>query len=318
MKQMFKLIIMIAIFLILTIFLSSRFYYKRSVLATVAEIYLKVTNYEKVTQEKMEAWLRERKCMKEELYMLPNGYYENILIKEYMGMQVLHLNENGKGDVVIYLHGGSYIHEPDPNHFTFLYNLIKKSDIRVILPIYPRAPKYNFKDAYEKVISLYKEISKDKDVVLMGDSAGGGFALGLTEELKKLSIKAPKKIIAISPWVDLTMENPDILLYEKVDPWLQSSKLMAAAKFWSDGQDLKDSRLSPIFGDVSALKNLTIITGTRDILYPDIMLLVDKLRKEKVKFNLIVGENLNHDYPLFPIPEAKKSVDIIADILNEN
>ncbi|ACZ01784.1 Uncharacterised protein [Streptobacillus moniliformis] len=55
MKQMFKLIIMIAIFLILTIFLSSRFYYKRSVLATVAEIYLKVTNYEKVTQEKMEA-----------------------------------------------------------------------------------------------------------------------------------------------------------------------------------------------------------------------------------------------------------------------
>ncbi|WP_415669326.1 alpha/beta hydrolase fold domain-containing protein, partial [Streptobacillus ratti] len=301
--------------LILGVFLSSKFYYKRSVMATVAEFYLKVTEYKKVSQEETEIWLKEKNEMEEETYKLPKEY-ENIPIIEYMGMQVLHLNEKGKGDKVIYLHGGSYVHEPDPNHLKFLNKLIKRTDISVILPVYPKAPKHNFKEAYDKVIELYKEISKDNDVVLMGDSAGGGFVLGLTEELKKLNIKSPKKLIVISPWVDLTMENPDILTYEKVDPWLKYSKLTVAAKYWSGGENLKDSRLSPIYGDVSALKNLTIFMGTRDILYPDVMLLSDKMRKENVEFNLVVRENLIHDYVFFPIPEAQEAIDMIVDILN--
>lgn len=111
------------------------------------------------------------------------------------------------------------------------------------------------------------------------------------------------------------MENSEILVYEKVDPWLKYSKSIPTAKSWSGGEDLKDPRLSPIYGNLKALKNLTIFVGTRDILYPDIKLLADKIGNENV--NLIVEKNLHHVYPLFPIPEAKKSINMIKDILNE-
>ncbi|WP_064590216.1 alpha/beta hydrolase fold domain-containing protein [Streptobacillus moniliformis] len=314
MKQIFKLIIMIVMFLMLGLFLLSKLYYKRSMLATVAEIYLKITEYKKISYEEAEMLLKEKKEMKEDEYRLPKGY-EDIEIREYMGMKVMYLNERGKGVKLLYLHGGSYVHEPDPNHLRFLNKLIKETDISVILPVYPKAPKHNFKEAYDKVIGLYKEVSKDSDVVLMGDSAGGGFILGLAQEIKRLNMKEPKKLIAISPWVDLTMENPDILTYEKADPWLKHSKLLAAAKYWADGENLKDPRLSPIYGNLNTLENLIIFMGTRDILYPDVMLLADKMKKDNVKFNFVVKENLIHDYVLFPIPEAQEAMEMIVKII---
>ncbi|CAM3164921.1 alpha/beta hydrolase [Streptobacillus felis] len=312
MNKIYKLIAVLIVLSIVGIYISSKYYYERSFMATIAEIYLKVTKYGNVTQEEMEAWLKEREEMEEKPYELPKGY-EDILITEGSGMKLLNLNPDGKGEVVLYLHGGSYLHDPDPNHFKFLNKLIPSTDIKVILPVYPKAPKNTFKYAYEKVIELYKEMSKDKSVILMGDSAGGGFVLGLAQEIKRLNLREPKKLIVISPWVDLTMENPDILVYEKVDPWLKYSKSVPTAKSWSGGEDLKDPRLSPTYGDISALKNLTIFIGTRDILYPDVKILADKVKD----VNLIIGKNLNHDYPFFPIPEAKEAINQIIRIVNE-
>lgn len=54
---------------------------------------------------------------------LPKGYEDTILSK-WSGMQLLNLNSTGKGKTVLYLHGGSYLHDLDPDHFKFLKKLI--------------------------------------------------------------------------------------------------------------------------------------------------------------------------------------------------
>lgn len=313
MIKIFKIIIILFIVFFLGIYLSS-YYYQRSFLASVAEIYLKVINYDNVTEKQMEEWLKDRAKMEDIVYELPKGY-DDVLIENKFEMQTLYLNNNGKGNKVLYLHGGSYLHHLDPNHLKFLYKIIEKTDVRVVIPIYPKAPQHGFLEAYEKVINLYKEISKEDNIILMGDSAGGGFILGLAQEIKKLSLKNPKKLIAISPWVDLSMENPEIKIYQKVDPWLKFSKALPTARAWAKGTDLKDSRLSPIYGDLTALNDLTIFIGNRDLLYPDTKLLSEKLTLNNIKHELIIGNNLNHVYPLFPIPEAKEAIDKISEIL---
>lgn len=47
----------------------------------------------------------------------------------------------------------------------------------------------------------------------MGDSAGGGLALGLVLALREQgkSRAMPKEVVVYSPWTDLTMSNPALM-----------------------------------------------------------------------------------------------------------
>ena len=74
---------------------------------------------------------------------------------------------------------------------------------------------------------------------------------------------------------------------------------------WANGLDLTDPRVSPLYGDLSGLPHVTLTVGTWEVLYPDIMLLKEKLDQAGTACDLIVGERMIHCYPICPIPEAK-------------
>ena len=80
---------------------------------------------------------------------------------------------------------------------------------------------------------------------------------------------------------------------------------------------MSDYRLSPTFGTLEGLQNVTIFVGTREILYPDILAFYEKLKEKNIKTELFVGEGLNHVYPLFPIPEADSAISNIVQIMNQ-
>ena len=152
----------------------------------------------------------------------------------------------------------------------------------------------------------------------MGDSAGAGMALGLNMYFHKLGLRTADKLILMSPWVDLVMDNPDIKNYLKLDPTLKYDELLVDAAYWANGDDLRDYRLSPIYGDMEGLKDVTLFTGTHEFFYPDIVKLSKILEKKGIRTHLYVGEGLNHVYPAFPIPEADKAIQTICDIINED
>ncbi|MBR0385999.1 MAG: alpha/beta hydrolase, partial [Erysipelotrichaceae bacterium] len=155
----------------------------------------------------------------------------------------------------------------------------------------------------------------DRKIILMGDSAGGGLALGLCQYWDTIGLKQPYRLILLSPWVDLTMENPDIPEYEKNDPSLIRDELLVDAYYWADGTDLKDRRLSPIYGDMSIYKRVSLFVGTHEMFYPDITLLARKLEDAGARVDLNIGEGLNHVYPAYPIPEADKALKHIEKLL---
>lgn len=319
MKKVLKMTGLIAALLVLVLVvltLFSKFYFGRSLRATLAEYYLKFTIVH-LSDREMEIKLLEKKDLPESPYIFSQHGKLNISIEEteFEQMPLLYLNKEGKGKSILYLHGGSYLHDPDPHHFIFLNKLIEKTDARVILPVYPKAPKHDFAESYDLLTKFYEEVSKEQEIILMGDSAGGGLAIGISQYFQKLGMKSPLGIIVFSPWIDLTMENPKIKEFEKVDPWLRHASSIPIAKSWANGTDLKDYRISPTYGILDDLKNLSIFVGTREILYPDIMDFVEKLKENQIEFNLFIGQGLNHVYPLFPIPEADEAVKQIANIL---
>lgn len=265
--------------------------------------------------------LAYRKAKGKKKYELPllvkmSSKVDDIMSKD---MQLFYMNVESESDkLIIYLHGGAYVEEMLFFHWLMLDKITKQVDSTFIIPDYPLAPYSNFEDCYKKMAVFYKKVLKyypDKKIIFMGDSAGGGLALGLSLYFAKKKLPVPDKLILLSPWIDLKMDNPKIEEYLDIDPMLKIDELRVDAAYWANGKNLKDYRLSPIYGDLSVLKDVTVFCGTHEIFYPDMLRFMDKLKENKVKHKLYVGEGLNHVYPAFPIPEADEAIEKIARII---
>ena len=197
--------------------------------------------------------------------------------------------ENNK--YILYFHGGSYVAKATQNHWNFLEKIVKDTGYEVIMPDYPLTPKYNYKDVYNMVEPLYKEIVEKvgkNNLIIMGDSAGGGLALGLYEKLAEDNIENPIKTILISPWLDVRLENTEIKEIEKNDNILNKEVLKLAGIAYAGEDGINSYLVNPIDGDLSKLSNIKIFIGTYDILYPDCKLL--KERAEKVNEDVEIME----------------------------
>ena len=224
----------------------------------------------------------------------------NLETEEFIGRKVFIItpkNEQKSEKVILYLHGGSYVAETSSNHWKFLEKLVKDTNATIILPDYPLTPKYTYKDVFTMITPLYKEIIEEvstNNLILMGDSAGGGMSLALLERLSEENVEMPYKTILISPWLDVRLENPEIDNVQKYDKDLNKESLKIAGIAYT-GKDGIDSYLvNPIDGDLSKLKNITIFTGTYDILNPDVHVLDEKAKKVNVSLEIKEYEGAGH------------------------
>ena len=224
----------------------------------------------------------------------------NLETEEFIGRKVFIItpkNEQKSEKVILYLHGGSYVAETSSNHWKFLEKLVKDTNATIILPDYPLTPKYTYKDVFTMITPLYKEIIEEvqtNNLILMGDSAGGGMGLALLERLSEENVEMPYKTILISPWLDVRLENPEIDNVQKYDKDLNKESLKIAGIAYA-GKDGIDSYLvNPIDGDLSKLKNITIFTGTYDILNPDVHVLDEKAKKVNVSLEIKEYEGAEH------------------------
>ena len=205
----------------------------------------------------------------------------------FMGRKIFKISpQNGvkSGKVILYFHGGAYMGEATNAHWAFLEKLIKDTNATVIMPDYPLTPKYTYKDVMKMAEAVYKDTIaevKPENLIVMGDSAGGGLALGLEEKLSQNNIELPSKTILISPWLDTNLTNKKIEEVQKNDKDLNKEKLALAAFFYSRGLEKEDNYfVNPINGNLSKLKNITIYTGTYDILNPDCYVLKQKAKEQ--------------------------------------
>ena len=226
---------------------------------------------------------------------------------------------------ILYFHGGSYVAEATQSHWTFLGNIVKETGVTVIMPDYRLTPKYTYKDVYNMVEPLYQELVEKvgaENITTMGDSAGGGLALGLYEKIANDNGELPMKTILISPWLDVRLENEEIQEVEKYDTILNKEPLRLAGLIYAGDDGINSYLVNPIDGDLSTLKNIQIFIGTYDILYPDCKLLQEKAEKvngeveikayEKAKHIWLIDNNSDEEI-------TKKAYnDLIEEILKEN
>ena len=141
-------------------------------------------------------------------------------LKEYQieGMQVLEMAAADETKpVILYLHGGGYRQGFQLFHWKMLADLSKATGCGLVMPDYPLLPEHTALEAHSLVLKLYSELLKRfpaSKIIIMGDSAGGGFSLALAEEILEQSLPSPMHLILISPWVDITGGDESIAEYD--------------------------------------------------------------------------------------------------------
>lgn len=213
--------------------------------------------------------------------------------------------------VVFYFHGGGYIHEIAPQHYAFALKLSNQLDCKVVIPIYPLAPLHKYTTILgwcDAVVT--RESSKTDKVSFVGDSAGGGLALGLAMRRRHMKKSLPDHLGLISPALDATMANPAAATID--DPWLSIDGIREAGRMYG-GDDVSHPYVSPIFGELGGLPPISTLIGTRDIFYPDCLELAQRAEQHHPKSALRVGQGMIHVWPLLPIPEAAPARQWLVD-----
>ena len=221
--------------------------------------------------------------------------------------------------IVLYIHGGAYVNNFSSMHWKAMAEWAEKTGCGIVTPNYPLLFRYTAKDAHPLMMQLYRQLQERytaKRILVMGDSAGGGFTLALAQELMKSdSLDLPSRLILISPWVDVV--GGDDALQDR-DTFLNLEVLRLIGADWAGDFDTHDPIVSPLYGDMQGLPPTDLFTGTWETFYTDIVKTYDKMKAAGVDARLHVKEKMGHVYPLWPCPEGKKAREEIAELILSN
>ncbi len=228
----------------------------------------------------------------------------------YCGMRyfVFSPREEESSDVVMYLHGSGYMNAHLAAQERFAANIAKNTHLKVYFPIYPKIPLCTAVSSYAVLNNFYSFLLKQADVILAGDSSGAALALALASERKEARL-----IVAISPWVDLALDERAEAMKE--DVMLSPDTLRRAARLWRYDLPLTDVRISPLYGDFRGEK-ICLFAAEKEIFRPYIREFYEKISAQGADIFYVEGAGAQHDYPLFPTPEGREARAMIYDAIS--
>jgi acetyl esterase/lipase len=152
-----------------------------------------------------------------------------------------------------------------------------------------------------------------ENIVIGGDSAGGGLTLACALSLRDRDEPLPAALVCLSPWTDLTFSGETIQTLAGVDPLLKPNKLPVAA-YYTGSHDPAEALISPLFADLHGLPPLLIHVGSDEILLSDSTRLAEKARRAGVEVSLEIWKDMWHVFQVFApyVPEAQESIDLIG------
>ena len=207
--------------------------------------------------------------------------------------------------VVLYLHGGGYTCGNLEYAKGFAATLADECGVRVFCAAYRLAPESRFPAALDDAVVSYQYLlSKGyapNQILLCGESAGGGLIYALCLKLKALKLPLPCGLVGISPWTDLTQSGKTFAENRDNDPSLSEELLNFYAACYTD--DAKNPLCSPLFGDLSDLPPSLLFAGGDEILLDDARRLHEKLLASGCKSRLHIAPERWHAYVLYCLTE---------------
>ena len=222
--------------------------------------------------------------------------------------------------VLLYLHGGGYFacsaetHRPITAFFALL-------GFHVFAPDYRLAPENRFPAAVEDAVSFYRALLTagypPRNIVVAGESAGGGLSLSLMLALRDAGVPLPAAAALFSPWTDLAATGDSIRTNTDRCAMFHGAGVAHSARYYLGDTDPRNPLASPLYADLAGLPPLLIHVGADEVLRDDSTRLAERARAAGVPVELKIWPVVPHAWQLVPhlVPEARQSLRESASFL---
>ncbi|KAL7420631.1 hypothetical protein Q5752_004582 [Cryptotrichosporon argae] len=227
--------------------------------------------------------------------------------------------------VIYYVHGGAYYVGNAATHRLLTIGISKACQARVFAITYRLAPEHAFPLPLHDVLQGYLRLLrpplniKPENIVVMGDSAGGGLSLALCMYLRDEGYELPAGLVLMSPWVDLTMScgswdecaDSDVVPRPEMDDHLNPVGCYLGPQGIATW--VTHPYASPLFGDLHNLPPMLIQSGDSEVLRDEITLLAHKATLAGVHVTHELYEDMVHVFQMFSwLPAAKTAINSIG------
>jgi acetyl esterase/lipase len=189
-----------------------------------------------------------------------------------------------------------------------LIRALVSAPAEVVVPAYPLAPDATVDDVLPALLEVALSVdADDRPTILMGDSAGGALVLVMAQRLRDEHRPKPVGVVALCPWLDATLDEPEVADLESTDPMLAESGLRAAGRWWAGIRSPDDPAVSPLEGSLDGLPPIDVFIGDRDILRPAVDTLAEKARHSSVHLHVHEVPAMFHVWMTRAIREGRRT-----------
>ncbi len=228
-----------------------------------------------------------------------------------------------RGRRMLYFHGGGYVVGDPRLYISMARRLAALTGAIVHLPAYRLAPEHRLPAAVEDALAAYRELlgggALPQQIVLAGDSAGGGLALASALAARSAGLPQPAAILLFSPWVDLTLSGASITGLAAADLVLTVDAARGFVADYLGDQDPRQPLASPLFANLVGLPPLLIQVAGTEILLDDSRRLANAAKEAGVRVELEIWTGLWHVWQAVPVllPEADRALAAAASFAEE-
>lgn len=226
---------------------------------------------------------------------------------------------------ILQLHGGGYIGKLKNAYRDFAKEYSDmRGGMKVFTLEYRVAPEHPYPAALQDACQAYCFMQdmgyRGNQIVLAGDSAGGGLALALCGYLKEKGKELPKAAVLMSPWTDLTASGPSYEENYTKDPLFGNTResMIYNGEYYGE-HDPADPHISPLFGDFTGFPPMLFQVGSIEMLLSDTTEAVKKARAAGCTVQETIYEGMFHVFQMAMnrMPESQKAWEEITQYINQ-
>lgn len=222
------------------------------------------------------------------------------------------------GKLLLYLHGGGYVVGGCDMHRQMVSHIARAGRIRTLLPEYRLSPEHKFPAAIDDAVGVYRALLKmglkAEDIMIAGDSAGGGLSVATLLALRDAGDPMPAAAVFLSPFLDATGSGASMQTRAEQDPWFHAEDVAVVADLYCEAHQRRFPQVSPVFASMEDLPPMLIQVGDDEILLSDSERMADECVAAGIDVELEVWPEMWHVFQMFvgKMPEARQAIDKIG------